>query len=90
MTRQNTVAKVGKRVVSFGAQGQEEPVDRLLTVGEAAELLSCSKSSLNKWRITGNGPRFVYIGNRVRYRASELINFINRHTRVSTSEVSAA
>jgi predicted DNA-binding transcriptional regulator AlpA len=57
----------------------------LLTVGEVAELLRCSKSSLNKWRISGSGPRFIYIGNRVRYRVSEIIAFINRQTRASTS-----
>jgi predicted DNA-binding transcriptional regulator AlpA len=60
-------------------------LDRLLKVGEAAELLSCSVSSLNKWRITGNGPRFVYIGNRIRYRTSEIAAYINRRTRASTS-----
>jgi excisionase family DNA binding protein len=60
-------------------------IDHLLTVGEAAELLNCSASSLNKWRVTGHGPRFTYIGNRIRYRTSELAAYINRRTRASTS-----
>jgi predicted DNA-binding transcriptional regulator AlpA len=65
-------------------------VDRLLTVREVAEFLRCSKSSLDKWRLTGDGPRFVCVGSRVRYRASEVIAFIERQTRASTSEAPAA
>jgi hypothetical protein len=36
---------------------QESTVGNLLTVEEAAALLKCSVSSLNKWRIMGLGPR---------------------------------
>src|SRR5215831_17018568 len=42
-------------------------VDPLLTVHETAALLRCSVHSLNKWRLTGSGPRFVRVGSRVRY-----------------------
>ena len=45
--------------------------EQLLTVQEVAAQLRCSVSSLNKWRLTGNGPRFVYVGARVRYRAAD-------------------
>ena len=111
MTRKNTIAKIGKAVVSFDGEGDEHcvaassgshrsagkgpsargpPPDSLLTVEETAGFLRCSISALNKWRVSGNGPRFVRVGARVRYRTSDLLNFIENRTRVSTSEAPAA
>jgi excisionase family DNA binding protein len=58
----------------------------LLTVGEAAEYLRCSKSSLNKWRISGRGPRFVYVGALVRYRRADVLAYVATRVRSSTSE----
>jgi hypothetical protein len=60
--------------------------DRLHTVKEAADFLRCSTFSLNKWRLTGGGPKFIYVGRRVRYRAAELAAFIASSTRLSTSD----
>jgi excisionase family DNA binding protein len=66
---------------------QNEPLlDRLLTIDEAAAILRCSRFSLNKWRITGSGPAFVYVGRRVRYRRADLAAFIVTSTRRSTSD----
>lgn len=62
------------------------PPDPLLTVREAANILRCSVSLLNKWRLIGRGPRFVYVGSRVRYRAADLSAFISELTRTSTSQ----
>jgi len=61
--------------------------DRLHTVREAADFLRCSTFSLNKWRLTGNGPKFVFVGRRVRYRAADLAAFVAASTRRSTSEI---
>jgi predicted DNA-binding transcriptional regulator AlpA len=57
----------------------------VLTVREAAALLKCSISSLNKWRVYGVGPRFVKIGGCVRYRSSELQAYLETRTRTSTA-----
>jgi hypothetical protein len=65
-------------------------LDQLLTVGEAAAILRCSVSSLNKWRLRGSGPKFLYVGRRVRYRAADLAAFIAASTRFSTSAGAAA
>jgi hypothetical protein len=92
MRKKNTIAKIGKRAVTFGEHGAVElspgqpslvpgrgpsargpPIDPLLTVPEVADLLRCSVSSLNKWRLSGNGPKFVYVGRRVRYRPSDIL-----------------
>ena len=64
-------------------------LDQLLTVQDVAALLRCSVSSLNKWRLTGNGPRFVYIGARVRYRVADVAHFIAASTRSNTSQTAA-
>jgi excisionase family DNA binding protein len=65
-------------------------VSDLLTVHEAARVLRISASSLNKWRLTGNGPPFVRIGTRVRYRARDLSTYIANRTCASTSLSSPA
>ena len=39
--------------------------DELLTVEEAAERLKVSKHTLNRWRVTGEGPPFVKYGPRL-------------------------
>jgi hypothetical protein len=61
-------------------------LDQLHTVKEAAEFLRCSTFSLNKWRLTREGPKFIYVGRRVRYRAADLASFIAKSTRLSTSD----
>jgi excisionase family DNA binding protein len=59
----------------------------LLTVDEVAAILRCSVSSLNKWRLENErGPRFIYVGRRVRYRRADLAEFITESTRRSTSD----
>jgi hypothetical protein len=83
MSARNTIKKIGKHVVSFDGNGA---IDPLLTVNEAAAILRCSKASLDKWRLTGKGPRFVYCGRRVRYRVADLRDFIASSTRFSTSD----
>jgi hypothetical protein len=66
------------------------PSERLLTVEETAEFLRCSASALNKWRVSGAGPRYIRINGLVRYRPSDLVAFVDNKSRMSTSEVPAA
>lgn len=68
------------------AEGGESLLDQLLTVNEAAKILRCSVASLNRWRLTGEGPRFVRVGRRVRYARAALAAFIAASTRNSTSD----
>jgi hypothetical protein len=67
-------------------RGPPDPLEPLFTVNEAAAILRCSASSLNKWRLTGQGPPFVRVGARVRYRRADLAAFIATSTRNSTSD----
>jgi len=84
-----------KQVGSLGPRGSPAllgpgELDPLLTVHETAALLRCSVHSLNKWRLTGSGPRFVRVGSRVRYPRSAIADFIEKSTRVSTSDTGGA
>lgn len=61
--------------------------DVLLTVEEAAARLKISKHTLNRWRVTGEGPPFVKYGPRlVRYSSAVLEAWAVKRTRGSTSE----
>ena len=55
---------------------------RLLTSDEAASLLGVPVATLRTWRSRrrGYGPRAVHVGGCVRYRASDLLAWIEEHT----------
>jgi excisionase family DNA binding protein len=61
--------------------------DVLLTVEEAAARLKISRHTLNRWRVTGEGPPFVKYGPRlVRYVDRTLDEWATKRTHGSTSE----
>lgn len=53
---------------------------------KAAELTGISVSSLRKLRVTGGGPKFAKLGQRVRYRVSDLEDYISARIVSSTSQ----
>lgn len=44
---------------------------------EAAEMLGFSPMTLAVWRCKGRGPKWHKIGGRVKYRLSDIENFLN-------------
>lgn len=52
--------------------------DRLLKEVDAALILATSSKTLNDWRCKGKGPRFVKLGRSVRYRESDLNEYIKQ------------
>jgi Helix-turn-helix domain len=86
---QRVAASAPRPVASEGGPSARGPPSELLTTEEVAAILRCSESSLNKWRVAGNGPRFVYVGSRVRYTRGDLAEFIASSTRASTSQAAA-
>ena len=61
--------------------------DEILTVEEAATRLRVSKHTLNRWRVTGEGPPFVKYGPRlVRYVVAAIDEWEKRAVRRSTSD----
>lgn len=61
-----------------------------LTSNEAADLLRVSRRTLERWRLEGNGPRYIKLGlgkrSRVVYRETDLDTWISRLSFGSTSE----
>jgi hypothetical protein len=91
LPKKNTIRKVGYDIVSCGSDGVNALVDAnrlpgLLDVEGVAQILNCSISILNKWRLTGKGPRFVRVGTLVRYRPADVQAFIAAGLRSTTSE----
>lgn len=64
---------------------------RLLTEKQAGKRLGFSPRTLQKWRWTGGGPRFVQVSARcVRYRRCDLDAWVEERLRTSTSDQGAA
>jgi predicted DNA-binding transcriptional regulator AlpA len=62
------------------------PTEILLT-REAAAHLRAAESTLEKWRIRGDGPPFIRIGPRkIAYRLSDLDSWLETRRSRSTSE----
>ena len=64
----------------------EGPTPDLLTTLEAAAMLRLSPRTLERYRVTGEGPPFIKLGGRVFYRRSDLIAWCAARQRRSTSD----
>ncbi|CAG1008875.1 hypothetical protein MYXO_03787 [Myxococcaceae bacterium] len=61
-------------------------MSRLETERDAAERLGVSVRTLQKWRLQGDGPRFVKLGQAVRSGGQDLEAHMESSRRRSTSE----
>ena len=62
---------------------------RLLQQREVAELLHVSTRTLEKWRVSGSGPRFAKVGRGCLYRLEEIESWLDSRLRDSTSAESS-
>ena len=62
-----------------GRAGQGEP-DPLLTPQQVARWLGKPLATLYAWRSRGQGPRGIRVGNALRYRRSEVEQWLDQHT----------
>ena len=61
--------------------------NRLLKQSEVAEVLGVSPRSVEGWRLSGRGPRFVRLSSRaIRYRPEDVDAWIAERVRRSTSD----
>lgn len=58
---------------------------RLLDQAQLAEYLGKSTPWCERARLEGNGPPFVKLGRHVRYRAEDVLQWVNARLRTSTS-----
>jgi hypothetical protein len=61
-------------------------IPQMLSTADAAERCSLGKSTLEKLRLTGGGPRFIKLGRRVIYHPNDLDDWLIAHRRNSTSD----
>lgn len=64
--------------------------DELLDTERVAKVCGLHEVTLRKWRITGEGPRFVRLGRAVRYRRADLDAYLARRAFTSTTEADMA
>ena len=65
---------------------QETVVTRLVISEEdAAASLGVAPRTLQRWRVTGEGPAFCKLGSRIGYRREDLESFVAAARRTSTS-----
>jgi excisionase family DNA binding protein len=64
-------------------------VRKMLATPQAANYVGLGKSTLDKARLIGSGPRFVKLGRRVLYDPTDLDAWLNEHRRSSTSDHAA-
>jgi predicted DNA-binding transcriptional regulator AlpA len=60
--------------------------EKFLSERELAQLLNIKSETLRNWRWDGKGPIYIKIGTNVRYRMSDINDFINKRVRTSTSD----
>lgn len=60
--------------------------EKLLTVSEYCEWRGISKGAAAQERYLGKGPKFIKAGRSVRYRASDLKEWLEAQTRQQTGE----
>ena len=61
-------------------------MEKLYTTTELAEHLETNPGTLSNWRTTGIGPRFVYVGSSVRYRETDVADWLESRSALSTAE----
>ena len=63
-------------------------MEALFDQKRAARILGLSVRTLERHRLAGTGPRYARLGQLIRYRQSNLEEWINHNCRNSTSEMS--
>jgi predicted DNA-binding transcriptional regulator AlpA len=53
---------------------------------QVADLLCQSVRTIQKWRVTGNGPGFYKLGRSVRYRLDEVLAWAEARRKAHTSQ----
>lgn len=61
--------------------------EKFLNEKELANILNIKPETLRNWRWDGKGPIYIKIGSNVRYRMSDVQDFLNGRIRRSTSDM---
>ena len=76
---------ISEAITSAAEEGGELP--KLLTPAQVAGILSVGVRTLERWRMTGEGPAYLKLSRKqVRYTEEALARFINRAEKGNTAE----
>jgi predicted DNA-binding transcriptional regulator AlpA len=64
-----------------------EETKRRVRTAEASKYLNLSESTLEKYRLTGFGPRYAKLGRIVTYSMEDLDDWVAARSRTSTSQI---
>ena len=80
------LAGAGINLEEEGGNGMYENGSKYLSTREAANWLGLSPRTLDRYRVSGDGPAFHRFGSRVRYLAADLDDWAAARRRLSTSD----
>jgi excisionase family DNA binding protein len=55
-------------------------IGELITSQQLAEVLGIPLATVYQWRMRGTGPRAIKVGKHVRYRVSDVADWLDAHT----------
>lgn len=61
---------------------------KLLNTKTTAEKLNVTEGAMAKWRVAGEGPRFIRVGRRICYDPNDVAAWLDTRRVSSTSQVS--
>lgn len=67
-------------------QSQADPAGSFIDERQVADRLCQSVRTIQKWRVTGNGPDFYKLGRSVRYRLSDVLAWAEERRKAHTSQ----
>jgi predicted DNA-binding transcriptional regulator AlpA len=68
-------------IVSAAEPARDQVPSELIDEATLASRLGVSRSTLQSWRYTGRGPRFIKLGRMVRYRNADIDAYLRANTR---------
>lgn len=80
-------APVAADPIVAAMQQASAEMQKLLTPTAVSELLGVAERTLERWRITGEGPRYVKLTRKVvRYLADDLAAFVAERVKANTAQ----
>lgn len=73
-------------MLEAGLQDIMTPGGEFLNENQLAELICQSVRTIQKWRVTGNGPAFYKFGRSVRYHHSEIAEWAEMRRKAHKSQ----
>lgn len=86
MIENRRLRRLAKSLTNRGIEPSVEILTDIMTTAEAAQYCRLGKPTLERFRISGNGPAYLKIGGAVRYRRRDLDDWLASRLTRSTSE----